>query len=137
MIVQGQAVADWVAEGTGAKLTADAQAIGLVTDGKLVAGVVYDCWTGTNIFCHQRIIGKTTKEYWEAIVTYPFITLECNRVTVTVNADNTKSIRIVEHMGFVEEGRMTGANSKGGDVIYYVLWKQDCKILNWKNYHGK
>ena len=71
-IVQGQEVADWVVEGTNANLSNKAVAIGLVKGNELVAAMAYDGWNGTNIFCHQRIDGKTNRAYWKAVFSYPF-----------------------------------------------------------------
>jgi L-amino acid N-acyltransferase YncA len=132
MIVQGQEVVDWIVAGTGIKLTDAVQAIGLVKNGNLVAGTAYDCWTGRNIFAHQRIVGKTNREYWRAITSYPFNDLGCDRVTVMIDEHNRESINIVKHMGFEEEGRLVGAVQDGSDMVYLVLWKEDCKMLNWR-----
>jgi L-amino acid N-acyltransferase YncA len=132
MIVQGQEVVDWVVEGTGTLLSARAQGIGLWLDNKLVAGAAYDMFSGQNIFAHQRIEGKTNRAYWIAITDYPFNALGCNRVTVIIDDSNEKSMNIVKHMGFVEEGRLHGAAEKGNDMVFMVLWWQNCKMLNWK-----
>ena len=131
-IVQGKGVMDWIVEATNAEFSPKAQGIGLLKDGELVAGAAYDGWTGPNIFVHQRIIGKPTRAYWKAVFDYPFNGLGCTRLTGTVDASNKEAIKLNEHLGFKEEGRLKDAAFDGGDVIVHVLWKADCKILDWK-----
>jgi RimJ/RimL family protein N-acetyltransferase len=132
VLVQGDEVARWVAEKTSADLTAKAQAIGLLKDGKLIAGVAYDCYSGTNVFAHQRIEGRVTREFWWAVFSYPFEDLGCNRITGFVQATNDKAIKLNEHLGFVEECRLKGAAHDGSDMLLMVMWKKDCRMLNWR-----
>jgi len=132
MLVSGDEVADWVALGTGADVTKKVQAIGLVNDGELVAGAAYDCYSGTNIFAHIRIDGKVGREFYKAIFAYPFEQLGCSRITGWVERANEKAVKLNEHFGFTVEAVMTGAAKNGGDILLMVLWKKDCKVLNWR-----
>jgi RimJ/RimL family protein N-acetyltransferase len=131
-IVQGWGVVEWVSELTRSDIGCNAKGIGLLKDGVLVAGAAYDKYNGRNIFVHQRIDAKPTKAYWRAIASYPFEDLGCSRMTVTVEASNAKSLKLVTHLGFVEEARLSGAAGDGGDFILLVLWKENCKLLDWK-----
>jgi len=132
MLVQGEEVVRWVEEGVNTTFTRKAQAIGLLKDGKLVAGVAYDEFSGTNIFAHQRIEGTVTREFWWAVFSYPFEDLGCNRITGYVQETNEKAVKLNRKWGFVEEARLKGAAWDGTDMIAMTMWKQDCRMLNWR-----
>jgi hypothetical protein len=132
MLVQGAMVAQWVSEDTAAGLTDNAQAIGLLKDGELVAAAAYDCFSGTNIFAHLRVCGRATREFWAAIFHYPFEDLGCSRITGYVQESNRKAVTLNEHLGFTVEGRLKGAAHDGGDMLVMVMWKEDCRMLNWR-----
>ena len=42
---------------------------------------------------------------------------------------NTEARRLNEHFGYQEEARLAGAAPDGGDVILYVMWRDNCRFL--------
>ena len=46
-----------------------------------------------------------------------------------MDASNTDARRFNEHLGFREEARLMGAAADGGDVLLYVMWKEECRFL--------
>jgi len=132
VLVQGEEVVRWVEEGVNTTLTHKAQAIGLWDGEKLIAAVAYDEFSGTNIFAHQRIEGRVTREFWWAVFSYPFEDLGCNRITGYVQETNEKAVKLNKKMGFVEEARLKGAAHDGTDMVAMVMWKKDCRMLNWR-----
>jgi len=106
------------------------RAIGLERGGKLVAGVVYEGYTGHNIWMHVAAEPGShwlTRDFLRAAFTYPFVQLGVDRVSGYVDASNAAARRFDEHLGFREEAVLKGAARDGGDVILYVMWKKDCR----------
>ncbi|HRF48673.1 MAG TPA: GNAT family protein [Anaerolineales bacterium] len=77
------------------------------------------------------------KEYWgrgfgtdalQTLVAWGFYSLNLNRVTLRVNADNTRAIRAYEKVGFVLEGRLRQArfaNGAFGDELLMAVLRED------------
>ncbi len=107
-------------------------AIGLERDGVLVAGAVYEGFNGKNMWVHLAgLPGRSwlNREFLQAGFRYPFIQCGVQRLSGYVNASNTDARRFDEHVGFQEEARLRGAAPDGGDVIIYVMRKEDCRFL--------
>jgi len=114
------------------------QAIGLRKDGELIAGVLFDGINGKNAWMH--VAAKPgcrwmTRYYLRACFHYPFVTCGVDRISGHVNESNAQARRFDEHLGFKEEARLKGAAPDGGDVILYVMWRQDCRFLGAQ--HGR
>lgn len=110
----------------------DMQAIGLERNGQLVAGAVYEGFNGINMWVHLAgLPGRAwlNREFLQAGFRYPFIQCGVKRLSGYVNASNTDARRFDEHVGFREEARLKGAAPDGGDVIIYVMHKEDCRFL--------
>lgn len=111
------------------------QGLGLEKDGNLVAGVVYEGFNKYNVWMHVAAVpGKRwmTKEYLRASFRYPFVQLGCKRVSGYVEASNYAARSFDEHLGFRQEAVLKGAASDGGDVILYVMRREDCRFIGEK-----
>lgn len=132
-IVQGDAIGHWVAERVKSKYFAEgSQAIGLERDGQIIAGVIYENWNKTSIVCHIAIEGRMTKTYLKAIFNYPFNVCNCKKIIVPVVSNHSKSIKLVNKMGFTEEARLKDA-SLDGDIIFLTLARENCRFLGVEN----
>src|SRR5579859_6268505 len=84
-------IVDWVGARVGENGFEGAKAIGLEQDGQLIAGVVYNLFTGPSVCMHVAAEpGKlwATPEFLFAAFAYPFVSLGCRRVTGLVSASN-------------------------------------------------
>jgi RimJ/RimL family protein N-acetyltransferase len=109
-----------------------AAGIGLKQDEELIAGVLYDDYNGSNVWMHVAAIpGRRwmTRELLYTAFAYPFIQLGCKRITGWVEASNTDARRFDEHLGFKQEAVIKHAARDGGDVIMYVMFREDCRFL--------
>lgn len=108
-----------------------AQCITCVDDGKPVAGVVYDGYNEVSIGAHIWVDAerRPSREWYVAIFDYPFKRLGIQKLVGQVNSSNDYAIKLDEHFGFVEEGRIKNF-SKDGDLILYTMTPDQCKILN-------
>lgn len=128
-IVQGDSVGEWVAGKIGGIYSPlESRAMGLERDGKTVAGIIYEDWNGASIVCHLAIEGRINRDFLREIADYAFIRCKVHKVIAPVNSSNAQSERFIQHMGFVEEGRLRDAHPHG-DVVLYTLTKQDCRFL--------
>lgn len=121
---------DFVHQLTPVPLTAGMQGIGLERGGVLIAGALFEGFTGHNIWIHTAGapgVQWLNRDFLRACFAYPFTQLECNRMSAWVEASNAKSRRFIEHIGFHREAVLERAAHDGGDVLLYVMWKEDCR----------
>lgn len=108
------------------------KAIGLVRDGEIVAGVLYEGFTGHNIWMHVAAKpGRlwANRPFLETCFKHAFDALGCRRVSAWVEDSNEASRKLVQHLGWKLETKLKGAARDGGDVCLYVMWRDDCKYL--------
>ena len=126
-------VYDFVRKYTPVNMVAGSQGLGLLRNGELVAGVIYEGFNGKNVWMH---VGAEPGRKWmnrrflRAAFAYPFLQLGCTRVSGYVEAWNTDARRFDEHLGFKHEATLTGAASDGGDVLLYVMKREECRHVN-------
>ncbi len=122
-------VGPWVCEKVGVKwVSGRGAAIGQLNEkGELVAGVLYEDWSGANIFVHMAATGLwAKKEFLNVAFDYAFNFLKVNRVTAMIESNNTRCLRLAHRAGFELECTLKGA-SKSGDVLIFRMFKSDCK----------
>jgi len=134
-IENGPEIGYWVAGELDAGYFADrSQAIGLLKDGEIIAGIIYENWNRRSMVVHIVIKDRITPAFIGAIFDYAYNVCNIEKAIAPVSSANAKSIRMVEKMGFTEEGRIKDA-SPDGDIILYTLKKTDCRFLG--NRYGK
>ena len=134
-ITSGAHVGHWVAKRIRGGYCAErSNALGLERNGELVAGVIYENWNHKSIWCHIAIDGRLTPWYLAAIFDYPFNICQVEKIIVPVGSDNEESVRLVEKMGFTEEGRIKDARPEG-DLILFTLSRDACRFIGEK--HGQ
>jgi len=133
---QDARVLDFMAEHLAdCKFSGNENTLGVEQDGELIAGVVFEGYTGSSISIHVAALeGKLwlSKEFLFRVFAYPFLQLKCNRVTGLVRVDNPKAQKLDEHLGFVREGIMRKGATDGTDYIIYGMLKEECRWLNFK-----
>ena len=125
-------IADFVSEqiGYGNSKHGNFVAVGLEDDGKLIAGVVYSDFNGSNITAGIAGIGKQwlTRGFLHFIFYYPFCQAGASRITACVETNNLQSQRFVEKLGFELEFSMKRAG-RFGDLLIYRMFREDCRYL--------
>jgi RimJ/RimL family protein N-acetyltransferase len=140
---QDKRVAEWVAS----KIdvfefgTTPYTAIGLANEtGALLAGVIYQNYTRTDIHMHVAALpGRRwlCKSFLGEGFRYPFEQLGCRRVTGVVPARNLPAQRFDEHLGFIREGLVRSILPNGDDLIIYGMLREECRFLNVGRFHGR
>jgi len=107
-----------------------AMGIGMIQDGRIVAGVMYEEFTEASI--HATIViapgVPMVRGFLKAIFDYPFNQLTVEKIIVQMSSGNKKSKELAERLGFVLEATVKGAYIDGDRLIYTML-KSDCKWL--------
>lgn len=105
--------------------------IGSVVNGRLVAGVVYNNFSGAGCCAHIGSVGKhwLTREFLYAIFDYPFNQLQLRRITVLTARRNKKARKFVDRLGFKYEGCVRHA-LPDDDWIMYGMLREECTHIS-------
>lgn len=107
-------------------------AMGLVKNGELVAGVVFDNVGNHNAWLHIAAKPGCNWLIRSAIARpfiYAFKVCKLDRISGYIDASNTRTRRFVEHLGFRQEAVLQGAAHDGGDIVIYVMFSKECKYV--------
>ncbi len=125
-------VYDFVKQYVPIPIVSGMKGLGLEKDGELIAGVVYEGFNGVNVWMHVAAEPGAkwlTRDYLRYCFHYPFVELGCKRVSGYVEDSNEFAKRFDEHLGFQREAVLKGAASDGGDVILYVMRREECRYV--------
>lgn len=77
------------------------------------------------------IAGKSwlTRAFLRAAFGNPFLVWNMRRITLQIAADNARSIRFAEHLGFVREGCVRDGYAEGVDTLIYGMLKRECRFI--------
>ena len=132
MIQSGPHIGHWVAAKLESAFWEERHiAIGLVRDGQIVAGVIYENYNGVSIMAHMVVEGRLTRSFISAIFDYAYRIAGVSVVICPVARSNVRSARLVEHMGFTAAATLTDCHPDG-DLTLYTLRKNDCRFLEGK-----
>ena len=111
-------------------IQSNAVAVGLELDAKIIAGVIYSDFNGSNITASIAGEGKQwlNKEFLWYIHYYPFVQAGAKRITACVEQSNIVSQQFVLRLGFELECVMEKAG-RTGDLLIYRMFKENCRYL--------
>ena len=122
MIVTDIRVAKFVGERVGHRIVPPFTLMGIERDGEVIAGVVFNHFTGCDL--HVTIAGHGwTKGFLADVGQYVFGQLKCIRITVIT--EQKQVIDIARRLGAVSEGRMRDHFGKGRDGHVLGILKDD------------
>ena len=132
VVGQNKRVSDWVSSKIGtAEWSGNYSAIGAEMDGKLVGGMVVDGWV-QGVRCTLHMAGEgpvwITRSILREVFTYVFYQLDCKVAIGWVSSGNAKSMRLTQHLGFKEVGRIADGCSDG-DLVYFAMRKTECRWI--------
>lgn len=117
-------VAQWVFANLGMRLAKPYDAVGIVRDGRLIGGVVFNGYNGANVDLTIYGPGCISRRMLEAISRHVFIALQCTRATARTRRDNKLMHELLPRLGFRPEGtqpRYYGSKKEDDAVVYGVL----------------
>lgn len=109
--------------------------IGIARDGELIAGIVYNNYSGNDICAHIATVPDSKwcdEDVMRVLCEYPLIQLGCNRVTCLIPTRNQRSFRLCQYFGFKQEGLMRKA-FVDDDGILMGLLKEECPWIGEAN----
>ncbi len=106
------------------------QAFGFELDGDLIGAVVFTEYTGNDI---HASVASTNPRWWhrryiKMLYEYAFEQCGCSRISALVNETNAKSIKLVQGLGFQEEGRLRRYFNPQDGIVFGQL-RSECKWL--------
>lgn len=121
----------WLEARTGAVLTSGARGVAAVDGAGRVRGVVaYDGWTPNAVQAHMAV---DTPVAWRALLRpafeYPFEQAGRKLLLGIIPADNTRSARMAESLGFALSHRVPDGWSDGVDLLVYQMRREDCRWI--------
>ena len=136
------AIAEWVAAKVPQMRLGDSPftAIGLdKAAGYLQDGIVYSTYSGNDIVLSIALLNKRSisRRFIEEGFKYPFIQLNCARVTVMVARDNRASHEFVKRLGWKKEGVLREWFEDGQDAIVYGMLRRECRWIQPRKHYGQ
>ncbi len=128
-----QDVHEWVSNelGVGKIVDGDVRSIGVVRDGKLIAGIVFHGYKGFMVDASLATTDKKwcTKSVLRAFFEYPFNVLGCVRFQATCSKKNKPMRKLFEKLGFKFEGKARKAFNGKDDAMIYSMLKNECRWI--------
>lgn len=106
------------------------RAVGLERDGDLTAGILYENFNDSNVWCHIAALPgghSMNREFIESIFAYPFEQLGLRRMSAYVKESNTAVRGFMNNLGFRCEAVLEGAGDGGENMMVYVMKKEWCR----------
>ncbi len=126
-------IREWVSRELGQeKLGGDKFAtLGIMDEGELIGGAIYHQYTGHMMEISLAAISPKwcSKKTLRAIFSYPFEQLGVTRMNAICDKKNKKIRKIMERIGFKQEGCLRKALPNGHDAIFYGMINTECKWI--------
>ncbi len=116
--------------------TPGAVALGVLKQGRLVAGAAYERFNGVHV---EASIAAEPGSRWAsrrtlfALFDYPFGQLGCRAVTVTVPATNLRSLNLALKLGFAPCAYVPFAARDGSTLVVLQMERSQCRWIG----HGQ
>lgn len=133
-----QEIGQWVTKRIpGFRASPDCRSLGVIREGRVVAGIVFENFNGIHI---EAAIAAETGSRWAtrptlfSIFHYPFGTLGCEAISVSVPSTNLESLNLATKLGFEPEALIRFAAHDGSTLVILKAFRDRCK---WIMPHGK
>lgn len=125
MIVTDERVARFVGEQVHSIIYPPFTCMGIERNGKIVAGVVFNCFTGNDVAV--TVAGERfTRGFIRAVGKYVFEQLGCLRLSITTNQPHV--ISIAHRLAAQTEGTKRNHFGKGQDGMILGILREDWKF---------
>lgn len=118
---------EYVAARNGTKFYPPFSSLGIEHEGEIIAGVVFNCFTGPDIAV--TIAGKSgafNRSFLDRVGKYVFDQLGCLRISITTEQD--KIIDFAIRLGAQTEGRKRNLFGEGRDGTVLGLLRENWKV---------
>jgi RimJ/RimL family protein N-acetyltransferase len=130
LVTDPNIVLPWVAERIEAPIPINAVGIGQESGGRIVAGVIYESYTGTSIAASIAVEEgeSVSRQMLWAIFDYPFNQLGVKKILTYSRNCNHKVQVMLDKLGFTEEATIEDVYEDGALVIRSMT-REQCKWL--------
>jgi RimJ/RimL family protein N-acetyltransferase len=106
--------------------------IGIIEDDKILGVILFSDYDGNNIFVHVALDTPRAcqRKVIKLMFDYIFNQAGCGRATATCNNSNERIKKLIEGVGFEQEGLMKNAmqiDDTYVDAAVYGMLKENCK----------
>lgn len=106
------------------------ECLGVARDGVLIGGVIFTdyrpCRNGGDITVWAVGDGAwLSRRVIREILSYPFVRLNCHRLTAATARSNKPSRKLLKKLGFVEEGKLRRGYDVRQDLIVHGLLRNE------------
>lgn len=123
-------VGTWVARQIpGYLLLPGARALGVIKGNKLVAGVIFERCNGFHVEASIAAVpgsGWADRSTLFHLFHYPFVTLGCEAVTLTIGGTNLPSLNLATKLGFTPIAQVPFAAHDGSPLIVLQMYRDQC-----------
>ncbi len=124
MIVSGSEVAAYVASRLETNFYPPFTALGVERDGQIVAGIVFNCWTGPDVqLTIAAETGRITRRFLRRVGLY--ITNELGCIRATIETEQQHVVEMAIRMGGQIEGTKRDLYGEGRDGTVIGVLKKD------------
>ena len=131
-------IAEWVCKGLGFNIKALGENLtfGFAYDNRMVGGLIFH-----NLRPHGEVWWTiyTTEKYWcnrgmlKKMFAMAFIKMNCRRISILVRTDNQPALKLVQRLGFKQEGCLRKFSDTGEDCYILGMLREECP---WINFNG-
>lgn len=125
---QNELLSAWLSKRLGGGL--GGQCLAIMDDARLVGVVAFFNFRWPNIevaFLCEDYRWALNREGIREVLSYPFRQLDCRRITALIERKNMRARKMVQRLGFIEEGKLRKAGEHG-DIIVYGLLPEDFRL---------
>lgn len=119
-------MSDFVGARVGTVIVPPYTAIGEARDGRVVAGVVFNCFTRTDIEATVATIAPPSRRLLRRCGAYVFGELGCCRITITTESGEVAAL--AKRLNAQTEGRKRNQYGPGRDGIVLGILREDWKF---------
>jgi RimJ/RimL family protein N-acetyltransferase len=103
---------------------------------KLVGVVGFDNWSTASVEMHVAGEGRwLSREMLVKSFLYPFMVGGVNVAIIRMDGGNTRAIKFVKKLGFVEACRIPRAWEEGRDMVIAAMHKENCRWIRPQSSH--
>jgi hypothetical protein len=114
----------------GVAITPTFKAIEAVDDTTVHGMFGYDGWTPNAVVMHVALDTPIAlKHLLRPAFEYPFLQLKLGIALCAIRADNIRSVKLTEHVGFREVYRIKDCFGKGIDQMIYEMRREECRWI--------
>ena len=127
MIVSDERVAQFVGEQVGSSVQAPYTCLGIERDGQIVAGIVFNCWTGEDVeLTVATTCGVIPRRLLRRAADYCWRELGCSRVSFTTESPHV--IDLATRLGAHTEGRKRHLFGRDRHGVILGILREDWTI---------